>query len=206
MNDEEKNNELDPASEGAPENLPPAEATESTEPAAPSDAAPSASPSAPPPPPDVPPEPSDADAPSSSLPTAPPPPPPETPEAPEAPEAPTDPAAEVDIPAAEIEEGKNMAMLSYIPLVFIYTLIKRDNAFSLFHAKQLLMLNIVGVAGMVVQIIPCLGQLISLGLSVALIVFWVMGLINAINGVAKPLPVVGQYAVDWFKGLTKIGE
>ncbi len=44
-------------------------------------------------------------------------------------------------PMEDVEEGKLFAILSYIiPIVFIVPLIQKDNNFSLFHAKQVLLL------------------------------------------------------------------
>lgn len=32
-------------------------------------------------------------------------------------------------------------------------------------------------------------------------VFWVLSLLGSLTGEAKPLPVVGEYFQDWFKGI-----
>jgi len=36
-----------------------------------------------------------------------------------------------------------------------------------------------------------------------LVVLDIMGLVNAIKGEMKPVPLIGQFAEDWFKGIKK---
>lgn len=112
--------------------------------------------------------------------------------------------AAAPIDAREIESGKALAILSYIiGILCIIPLIQRDNAFSLFHAKQVLLLLIIGFGSGAVNVIPCLGQVVSLVLMLAILIFAIIGLINAIKGEMKPLPLIGKLAEDWFKGITK---
>ena len=69
--------------------------------------------------------------------------------------------SEVTMDPKEIEDGKVVAIISYIiPLVALIPLIQRNNAFSLYHAKQVLVLMIAGIAMGVVNVIPCIGQII----------------------------------------------
>lgn len=104
----------------------------------------------------------------------------------------------------EIEDGKVFAILSYvIPLFFIVPLIQRNNEFALFHAKQVLLLSIaaivingaLSVSCFLVFLVPIVGTL-SLVLAI-------VGLINAIKGEFKPIPLIGKFAIDWFKGIGK---
>ncbi len=136
---------------------------------------------------------------ASASPAATPPPPP-TGDASE----PAEPAAAPGMDPAEIEAGKLLAILGYIiGIVCIIPLIQKDNAFSLYHAKQVLLLIIAGVLLSVINVIPCLGQVVwALG-SLALLVLGIMGLINAIKGKAEPVPLIGKYAEEWFKGIKK---
>lgn len=147
---------------------------------------------------------------------------PETPaEAPEAPakvpeaapaKAPETPVQEpvecvaVAMDPQEIEKGKLFAILGYIISIFcIIPLIQKDNEFALFHAKQVLLLLLTGIALSFLNIIPCLGQIVFAIGSLALLVLDIIGLINAIKGEAKPVPLIGKYAVEWFKGVQKNG-
>jgi len=113
--------------------------------------------------------------------------------------------------SSETEEGRTFAILSYalnfigLPF-FLIPLIMRNNEFSLYHAKQNLMLWLVGMAGIVVSrilMMVCIGIILMLVLMIFLLVLNIIGLINAVKGEQKPLPVVGRWAEDWFKGLNK---
>jgi uncharacterized membrane protein len=104
-------------------------------------------------------------------------------------------------PMGDVEEGKLFAILGYIiPLVFIVPLIQKDNHFSLFHAKQVILLVIACVAASVLTVIPFLGCL-TIFLFLPILVFVIMGLVFAIQGQYKPLPLIGQYAEEWFKSV-----
>jgi uncharacterized membrane protein len=147
----------------------------------------------------------------------------ETPEAPaaeatEAPaaEEPAAPAAEAaEAPAEsagggdkEVEEGKVFAILSYVlNLVglpfFLVPLIMRNNEFSLYHAKQCLLIWLAAIVIALVNVIPCLGQIVYLAVCVFLLVLDIIGLVNATKAEAKPIPVIGKWAEDWFKGIKK---
>ena len=112
----------------------------------------------------------------------------------------------------DVEDGKSFAILSYvlgfigIPF-FLVPLIMRNNSFSLYHAKQCLMLALAGVilgtiSGLLMAV--CIGFILLPIVAIALVVFTIMGLMNAINGKAVPVPLIGKFAEDWFKGIQKI--
>ena len=111
----------------------------------------------------------------------------------------------------EVQQGKTFAILSYaLSLIglpfFLVPLIMRNNEFSLYHAKQCLMIWLGGVAvsivGSILSVI-CIGVIILIAGMIFLLVLDIMGLINAVKGLQKPLPVIGQWGEDWFKGLQK---
>lgn len=127
---------------------------------------------------------------------------------------PTPPAPETApaMDGKEIEEGKAFAVLSYalsffgIPF-FLVPLVMRNNAFALYHAKQCLLLWLGGIAVVAVTLllsVICIGLILGPVLGVLLLVLCILGLINAIKGIAAPIPVVGKWGEDWFKGLTKV--
>ena len=131
---------------------------------------------------------------------------PEVPETPEAAPAAAAPEAEVAaIGEKEIDDGKVFAILGYIiPILCLIPLIQRNNAFGLFHAKQVLVLWLGMMVISLVNIVPCLGQIVWLCAAILVLVLDIIGLIAAIKGEVKPLPIVGGWAADWFKGITKI--
>ncbi len=102
-------------------------------------------------------------------------------------------------PMADVEEGKLFAILSYIiPFVFIVPLIQKDNHFSLFHAKQVLLLVFAWVAAAIVASVTCgIGTI----LFIPVLVFQIIGLVFAVQGQYKPLPLFGQFGEEWFKGV-----
>ena len=112
----------------------------------------------------------------------------------------------------DVEEGRTFAILSYalsfisIPF-FLVPLIMRNNDFSLYHAKQCLMIWLAGIAVGVVGsllMVVCIGVILLPAGMIFLLVLAVMGLMNAVQGLQKPVPEIGKYAEDWFKGITKV--
>jgi len=112
----------------------------------------------------------------------------------------------------EIEEGRTFAILSYalgligLPF-FLIPLIMRNNAFSLYHAKQCLILWLAGivvsVAGGILTVV-CIGIVVLLAGWIFMLVLDILGLGNAIKGEQKPLPVIGKWGEEWFKGINKV--
>jgi len=102
-----------------------------------------------------------------------------------------DPAAP---PPMATTEDKTVAILSYITLIgFIVAIVLNSNKktkLGAFHLRQVLGLFITGV----LCIIPLLGLLVAIGL----LVFWIMGLISAIKGEMKPVPLLGAMYQKWF--------
>ena len=98
-------------------------------------------------------------------------------------------------------KGKNtgMAVVAYI-IFFIPLLTEaKDDPFVKYHVKQGLVLFICSLAiWVIISILPFIGWLIAPILDIVILVFLVIGIMNAVNGVEKPLPLVGQFA-DYFK-------
>ncbi len=115
----------------------------------------------------------------------------------------------------DVSEGKAFAIISYVlnflRLPFwLVPLIMRENEFALYHAKQCMLLWITVMVGMAAgaMLIPFCG----IGLPVMLVIFVgaivldIIGLVRALNGQAKPLPLVGVYAEKWFRGIQKVAK
>jgi uncharacterized membrane protein len=91
----------------------------------------------------------------------------------------------------QIREGQFFAIISYVGFLCIITLIlKKDNKFALYHAKQGLVLFVMEVAAFILSIIPFLGWLIGIfGYALFLLVsLW--GIIQASLGVNSRIPIV----------------
>jgi uncharacterized membrane protein len=112
----------------------------------------------------------------------------------------------------EIESGKMMAILSYIPIamvgliIAIVTLAQKNNAFALYHAKQALTLYLIGLGASLICIpllFVCIGGPLMAAVGIASLVFCVLGIVNANAGECKPLPWIGAYAEKWFASIQK---
>ncbi len=101
--------------------------------------------------------------------------------------------AELVADPKDVEENKGMAILAY--LIFFLPLITdaKDSPFAKFHANQGLNLLLFAVIGNVVgTIIPVIGWFFILPIVVIMIIiFFILGLINAANGKMKKLPLIG---------------
>ncbi|NBG89063.1 hypothetical protein ISALK_11240 [Isachenkonia alkalipeptolytica] len=95
----------------------------------------------------------------------------------------------------DIEKNKAIAALAYL-IFFLPLLAAQDSSYARFHANQGLLLFILGFGGnTILTIIPILGWIIIPFFSLFVIILGVMGILNAINGKAKDLPLIGQYRI-----------
>jgi uncharacterized membrane protein len=108
--------------------------------------------------------------------------------------------------AADVEKNKIFGILSYLPpLLFIVSLLAaRESKFAMYHCNQGLVLTLAAIAaaianmilGMILVFIPFLGWflmfVLHLGIFIGVVVLAIMGIINAANGVCKPLPLIGN--------------
>lgn len=95
----------------------------------------------------------------------------------------------------DVQEGKFFAIISYICFLCIVTLVlKKDNKFALYHAKQGLVLFVFEVASFILSIIPFLGWIISrIGVAVFLLIsLW--GILQALMGIQERIPVISEIA------------
>ncbi len=95
----------------------------------------------------------------------------------------------------EIRDGKFFAVISYVSFLCIIALIlKKDNKFALYHAKQGLVLFVMEVAAFILTIIPFLGWLIGVfGYALFLIVsLW--GIKQSALGIYNRIPVISDVA------------
>jgi len=101
----------------------------------------------------------------------------------------------------DIQQNRVMGVLSYLGiLVLIPLFAARESPFARFHCNQGIVLALAEVIlSFAVRIfgrLPLVGWIIRLvgGLGgLALFVFAIMGIVNAINGKAKELPLVGDF-------------
>ncbi len=97
-------------------------------------------------------------------------------------------------------EDKTVAILSYITLIgWIIAFVmhgSKKTKLGTYHLRQGLGLNVLVVGFMFLNVflafIPILGWLLSLGIGITLLIFWIFGLLSAINGENKPIPLIGK--------------
>jgi uncharacterized membrane protein len=107
------------------------------------------------------------------------------------PTPPTEPATTGD---GGVEEGKSWAAIAYLGILFLIPLLaKKDNDFAQYHARQGLVLFIAYVILSFVLMIPVLGWIASGIGYLLLFILFIIGLINALGGKKKPLPIIGQW-------------
>lgn len=105
--------------------------------------------------------------------------------------------------------GKTAAIVSYITiigwLISYFALNNPKTSIGSYHLRQTLLLFICGIAYQIITIgltmaMPFLGLILWVGY-IGFLVLWIMGLIAAINGEEKPMPLIGEKAQELFKGL-----
>jgi uncharacterized membrane protein len=114
-------------------------------------------------------------------------------------------------PAPSGAEDRTVAILTYVTIIgFIIAIVmhsSKKTALGTYHLRQGLGLFVSAVVlwlgCMVIAFVPVvnlvmflLGPLVCIGL----FVLWLMGLIAAVNGQQKPMPVVGEHYQKWFAG------
>jgi len=92
-------------------------------------------------------------------------------------------------------DDKIIAAIGYIWILFLIPLfLKKNNKYCLFHAKQGLVLFVAGIILMVINIIPVLGWLISFFGWIIIVIFSILGFINALQGREWKLPFLSSFA------------
>ncbi|MFA5093341.1 MAG: hypothetical protein WC543_05315 [Candidatus Omnitrophota bacterium] len=93
----------------------------------------------------------------------------------------------------EIREGKFFAIISYVSFLCILTLVlKKDNKFALYHAKQGLVLFVMEVVAFILSIIPLLGWLIGVAGYALFLLVSLWGIMQAALGIYCKLPVITE--------------
>ena len=102
-------------------------------------------------------------------------------------------------------DPKIIGIISYITLIgWLAALIMNNtNRSSLgsFHIRQALGIYLLAVGSSVVMIIPILGWIAGMVGYVLVFLFWLIGLMAAIKGEEKAVPVLGEQFQEWFKSL-----
>ncbi len=104
-----------------------------------------------------------------------------------------------------VTEKSNTAVIAYLTIIGLIIAFVLNNdkkePFASYHIRQSLGLMITGVLLSIVNVIPILGWLISIVGFFFILYLWIMGLINAINGREKAVPILGNKFAIWFKSI-----
>ena len=93
-----------------------------------------------------------------------------------------------------VVEGKPWALMAYLWILCLIPLImKKDNPFAFFHAKQGLLLFLCSILLGVIAVIPVLGILSVLG-NVVIIILSLIGIFNVLIGNYWKVPILGEIA------------
>lgn len=102
----------------------------------------------------------------------------------------------------DVDNNKALAIVGYIfPILFFLPLVmesSKNSPFAKFHANQQLILLLSAVAVQIVGMItiPLLIGLVILPLGMLfLFICMIMGIINAVNGQMKKLPLIGGFTI-----------
>lgn len=112
------------------------------------------------------------------------------------------------VSAAPTGEDRTVAILSYLTIIgFIIAIVmhsSKKTALGAYHLRQCLGLLVTAIGwsivGVVLMFIPFVGWLAVMAGWLGFLVLWLMGLIAAVNGLQKPMPVLGENYQKWFGG------
>lgn len=104
--------------------------------------------------------------------------------------------------------SKTVAVVAYITFIgwlvsYLFLYPKQKGALGAFHLRQSLGLYLCGLVLSILNRAFASGVMWGVGniVAVILIVFWFIGLVSAINGQERPLPLVGEHFQRWFRNL-----
>ena len=102
-------------------------------------------------------------------------------------------------------QDKAIGIIAYITIIgliiaFILNMEKKD-AFGSFHIRQALGIAVSGIAMSFIAVVPVIGWILAVVGSLLVLVMWVIGIVNAISGNMKPVPVLGEKFKEWFQGV-----
>ncbi len=119
------------------------------------------------------------------------------------------PSADPIIPIEDINKGKTIAILAYCTLIgFIIAIIMHQSEktkYGAFHIRQALGLFIFGVGAILV--LTAIGWFMWFlwvllpVIQISLLVFVILGIVNAANGKAKKLPLIGDLSDKMLAGI-----
>jgi uncharacterized membrane protein len=103
-----------------------------------------------------------------------------------------------------VKEGKTIAIISYITwiglLIAFFMHNEKRNAFAAFHIRQSIGISLFSMVNSVF-LMRYIGLWTSGFIAIGLFILLIIGLIGAIQGEEKKIPLFGDIFQDWFKGI-----
>lgn len=98
--------------------------------------------------------------------------------------------------AKDIADNKIIALFSYLGILFLIPLLASPNSkYARFHANQGLVLFLANIVLGIVAVIPILGWIVGGIGSVVAFILAILGIVNAVTGKAKELPLIGKISI-----------
>lgn len=95
-----------------------------------------------------------------------------------------------------------VAYITFIGLIIAWNKNKKNpSAFASFHIKQMLGICCVGLLLFLLGLVPKFGQYFYTIGMLFVVLLWVLGLLNAVNGEEKKLLGLSSYFQKWFKSI-----
>ncbi len=93
-----------------------------------------------------------------------------------------------------MSKDRLLGILSYCGLLVLIPIFKNENDFQHFHASQGLTLYLFGSALMLIaNVMPFIGGFLSFAVSIAELIFSIMGIVNVCQNKQEELPLFGKY-------------
>jgi len=100
---------------------------------------------------------------------------------------------------AKNSESKIFAFLGVFLTIIgfvIVMLVRKDDKYAMYYAKQGLVLFIAGLLVWVISVVLAfllIGFIIGPILNIILLILWVIGIIYSLSGEMKPIPLIGKF-------------
>lgn len=93
-------------------------------------------------------------------------------------------------------KGKNTGMAVVAYIIFFLPLLTeaKKDPFVKYHVKQGLTLFIAGLLARVIVLVPFIGWMLLWPYNILIFILFVTGVMNALGGNQKPLPLIGKFA------------
>jgi uncharacterized membrane protein len=106
--------------------------------------------------------------------------------------------------AGATTEDRTVAILCYVTILgFIAAIFMHQSnktQLGAFHLRQMLGLVVTGIVGGICGVVPILGWIVWFLVVIGLSVLWLLGLISALRGDVRPVPILGEQYQRWFAG------